>query len=520
MSFFPGTQQGQTAPEDAITPAESPNQPLQVSQRPGFFPGSQAYQPEQSLFDVTAGAFEYGAADTARALSARVARFSNENFGGYGASPFQDTADSLKQFIQDHPQYAPTQIQNAWDLVSNPKAIVSHFSAGAPFMLAIGAVREVPYAGIPLQAGLAYAVESQNAYESAVASGADVQTAGRIGNIVGVLNAGLQMAQVNRIFKIPYLTFGEAGVGIVQEALQNTLTASNVLKLSGAATKNFSIIALENALQGAVRETVPSQIEGKTIPSGFLERRIGEALDAGIAGEVFGIARNAKDVAFGKVPATTPQGNPASGELDVFSRKDLETKFTTDFNLSENRVDDNLGIADAYAKTWAKRNNKSLLDFYPNYLTFDTESQDLGETLYQGDRWARKATLDNTKGFFSKMKQAIQEELGGRNEVTVQELEGFLRSSQRGIKADEVEWTGRGNAIRSVNPNARGTTKWKVQDVLQMADRQEVMLHTYTKSEAAQKVVQTQYDDIVDQQAAAEKAAVVALQKAKTLQEQ
>jgi hypothetical protein len=327
--------------EDSALPAQAG----QVNQRPGF----RGTKPEDLIsrdpFDVTVGAFEYGAADTARSIASRIGRATGSDYAN-------DVASSLRQFQEDHPNYAPVQVQNAWDLITNPKALVSHFSAGAPFMLAVGGLSAIPYAGVPLSMGLAYGVESQNAYESAIADGADEGTASTIGNITGVLNAGLQVASLNRIFKIPHLTVGGAGKSIVQEALAKTLTTSKALGLAGPAIKNLAIVALETSLQGAVREAVPSQIEGKPIPSGFIERRLSELVDGAVAAEVFGIGRYAKDVAFGKVSATTPEGDGAVGQLDMFSRKDFENILIDKFQLNENRVQDILHSADAFAKTW------------------------------------------------------------------------------------------------------------------------------------------------------------------------
>src|SRR6185436_3703738 len=207
------------------------------------------------------------------------------------------------------------------------------------------------------------------------------------------------------------------------------------------------------------------------------------------------------------------------GQLDAFSRDDLKTLFSQRFGLPENRVEHLLTLTDGFSKSWGKITGRDPGEYYAALFAHESESQDLGETLYQGDRWTRYATLDNTKGFFSKMRKSIQEELGNREEISVQELEGFLRKADRGIKADEVEWTGLGDMIRAVAPQQRASTKWPVMGLLETLDRNEIQLGVYVKSDVEANKARAAYDDVIKTRRTLFRDYQAAIRKAKTPEE-
>jgi len=154
---------------------------------------------------------------------------------------FYDASAWLTDFQDRHPNWRPTEVSSAADLLSNPKALVSNLAAMIPYMAGTTAAF---LAGGPSAAGIfAYAIESDNAYQTAIASGATPAQARSVASVVGTVNAVIELAQVGH-----FLKFGkQAG----RKALTRTLTAMTLAKGGG---KLALTEALEEVLQGTTED--------------------------------------------------------------------------------------------------------------------------------------------------------------------------------------------------------------------------------------------------------------------------
>lgn len=164
------------------------------------------------------------------------------------------------------------------------------------FALAGGAVGGAVAGGGAIATGLGAAVVSfasmrEDAYRGAIGSGATEKEANTEANIIGGINALIEMAQMGAI-----LRQSKTG-GALLKAI--TLSARNkawtgVLKsgkdLSMGMVRNALEEAFEEALQGTTSELVPKLLRGKEIEGGakgFLARRAREAGAGALIGGVF-----------------------------------------------------------------------------------------------------------------------------------------------------------------------------------------------------------------------------------------
>ncbi len=147
------------------------------------------------------------------------------------------------------------------------------------------------YAGAGGAAAVAFAVEGQDAYDSAKARGATETEANLERGIVGTINAAIEALQITRLMK-----FSKAGKGsfkVFKEAVKNKAFEKVLAeggKFTGKLLMNSVEEALEESLQEGVSISAPALIEGKealplredgTIDTGAILKRVGEAALAG-----------------------------------------------------------------------------------------------------------------------------------------------------------------------------------------------------------------------------------------------
>ncbi|KKN03288.1 hypothetical protein LCGC14_1109240 [marine sediment metagenome] len=164
---------------------------------------------------------------------------------------------------------------------------------------AIGAAGIGFVAGGPVGAGTAFAktgaglasfsIMREEAYRNAVETGADEDTANIEANIVGGIQALLELAQIGGILR-QSKTGGALLKSITMNARNKAWT--QVLKsggrLSMSMVRTMTEEALQEALQGTTSELVPKLLRGKEIEPGFAGRRLREAAGGALIGGVFG----------------------------------------------------------------------------------------------------------------------------------------------------------------------------------------------------------------------------------------
>ena len=169
-----------------------------------------------------------------------------------------------------------------------------------PYTAAAAAAAGVGFAaGGPLGAGAAFgktaaaltsfSIMREEAFRNAIETGADKGTANIEANIVGGIQALLEMAQIGGI-----LRQSKTGGALLKSI---TLSARNkawtqVLKAGGklsmSMVRTMTEEALQEALQGTTAELVPKLLRGKEIEPGFAGRRLREAAGGALIGGIFG----------------------------------------------------------------------------------------------------------------------------------------------------------------------------------------------------------------------------------------
>ncbi len=158
--------------------------------------------------------------------------------------------------------------------------------------LAGGAVSAGAGLGVGIGAAVAsFASMREDAYRSAINTGATHDEANTEGNIVGGINALIEWAQIGGILrqsKTGAVLLKSITLSARNKAWGSVLKAGG--KLSMGMVRNAAEEALEEALQGTTSELVPKLLRGKEIEGGakgFLGRRAREAGAGALIGGVF-----------------------------------------------------------------------------------------------------------------------------------------------------------------------------------------------------------------------------------------
>ena len=167
-------------------------------------------------------------------------------------------------------------------------------------------------AGLRIGATLAsFASMREGAYRNAIDTGADEGTANTEANIVGGIQALLEMAQIGGILR-QSKTGGVLLKSIVLNARNKAWT--QVLKAGGqlsmSMVRTMTEEALQEALQGTTAELVPKLLRGKEIEPGFLGRRAREAAGGALIGGIFGGIGSMAEIATGRGQAAHIPSRP------------------------------------------------------------------------------------------------------------------------------------------------------------------------------------------------------------------
>lgn len=381
---------------------------------------------ERDPFDVTVGAALYGGADVlglgARAIGAITP-------GEGESNPFTSFGNSVHQWQQEHPNYAPEEVESAWDLLKNPGALVSRISSGIPYLIGTAALIATGPVGLATATGLSFAVEARRGFESGKADGLDDETATKKGLIQGTISSMLQIIPVQRLFR--------AGHG-VETSLIAALTdkAVRATKGLGVATREAAqFVAMQTVLGtlgGSVDDLVSRGLYGKPLPKDMLDKILQNAITALPNAELGGLAF--KKLLGSPSDEIAKKMKDATG--DAFSYDDLRTIAMRDFKYDSKTTENVLAISRSLTSEYARRNKISESEALGRLFAKDPGGDLAGQVLSQD--------YQNVKGFFSKAKETIDGLM--QEKWSTSDLLPYLKKS---IKDEELEWTGLGGLLKS-----------------------------------------------------------------------
>lgn len=193
------------------------------------------------------------------------------------------------------PAYTPSQGGGVKGFIAN--------AVGRTFPFMAAAVGSTLLTGTPMAAfGTAFAVEGDNAYREALATGASEEQANLERVIVGTINGAIEQMQINHLFRFARGGGGSIARQVVDAARKKAW--SKLAKAGGRLTIAQTKIAInegiEEALQEIVSQTVP-MLHGKELPS---MKELGEQVGmAGLGGAVAGGILGGAGAAFAEAPA-------------------------------------------------------------------------------------------------------------------------------------------------------------------------------------------------------------------------
>ncbi len=184
---------------------------------------------------------------------------------------------------------------------------------GAAIGAAGGAAAGLGVAGVKLTAAAAagltsFSIMREEGYRGAIETGATESQANIEGNIVGGINALLELANLGTILR------GSRTGGVILKSI--ALNARNkawgqVLKEGGKFTmtmvRSATEEAIQEALQGTTSELVPKMLRGVEVEPGFWGRRGTEAVGGAVIGTLFSGLGSMGEAAISKGQARAPQ---------------------------------------------------------------------------------------------------------------------------------------------------------------------------------------------------------------------
>lgn len=433
---------------DVQTPAESD------FSAPSTLPQTQA---PRSLFDETVGSFEYGAADAGSNLAHFIGSVT-------GSKTIDSFGDDLDQFKADHPNYAPEEVDSAWDLISHPGALVSKVAGMTPYILgtaglALFAPEALPLAGEALGGALVYSIESERAYRQAKIDGATEDEAVRAGHVSGIVNGGLQLILSHSFAS--FVGSGEANLvgSATEQALRDGASVGAGRQYLGFLGKQ----ALVQTLQGGVNELIPLGVYGKAIQPGFIDRRLQDAVGAA-AFSVLGVVGKGAKWALGAdgAPTSVPEETPGK-EIDTTSVPNTVDKLQN-LGYSPDQASAVGALFDARAKVWSQATGNPPEQFYAKNPIENLSSPDLKQTgTVEGDgetqeKASSKQNLSTPQSATSEQIVADAKNIMDGYRVGDDDLENFYTTEvqqENNVPADAISGVGVNEGDLTQNPIGR-----------------------------------------------------------------
>ncbi len=196
----------------------------------------------------------------------------------------------------------------------------------------------------------AFGIMREEAFRDAVDSGATEDEANMEANIVGGINALIEMAQIGGIMRQT-----KTGTVLLKSITTNARNKAwtKALKAGGKLTmsmvRNAAEEALEEALQGTTSEIVPKLLRGKEIEPGFAGRRAREAVGGALIGGLFsGIGQMATLAKDSYIPARKEIEDFTLGEEEITEPiSDVPTEAEFDETVPEGAIQSQAQVADA-----------------------------------------------------------------------------------------------------------------------------------------------------------------------------
>lgn len=170
---------------------------------------------------------------------------------------------------------------------------------------------------------MSFSIMREEAYRGAIETGATEREANLEGNIVGGINALLELANLGTILR------GSRTGGVILKSI--ALNARNkawsqVLKEGGKFTmtmvRSATEEAIQEALQGTTSELVPKLLRGEEIKPGFWGRRGTEAVGGAVIGTLFSGIGSMAETAISRGDARSPEVKEIE---DLTIEEDIET---------------------------------------------------------------------------------------------------------------------------------------------------------------------------------------------------
>lgn len=194
----------------------------------------------------------------------------------------------------------------------------SGLTGAAAALAGAGAAKGAFAGGLAGAASVGFAIEGQNAYDDAIATGATEDEANAERLIVGTINAAIEAAQITQIMR-----FHKTGAGSLRSFIRNVrnrawdLVEGDAKQFGGQVLKHAIEEGLEEAAQEGVSIGIPAALRGQIPrkPNGMVDwsqilNRVGSSAGAGaLAGGVLG--------AGGALIGASPEiGRPSNKEID------------------------------------------------------------------------------------------------------------------------------------------------------------------------------------------------------------
>lgn len=318
-------------------PQENKGSDIFAQRSTDIFEGHPQVLKQRDLYDVTLGAGAYGGSETAENLVKGIDR------SWVPIPKADDFASSMQRFRNNHPEYAPIQVDNTLSLLSDPKALSSQLFSGASYLALQAGTSAIPIVGIPIAGASAYAIEAERAYEQAKKNGASEDDAVMAGRLTGSVNAGIQIMSDLRMF---HTMRGDENL-LSQAALRNT--SSIVKALAPAARVGQEAVTMGSlaALQGAVNEGIALSTYDHPIDPGFIDRRLQEGVGGAVLAPFMAAIGKGYRTVFG---SDTPA--PVEKEVNVFD-KNSAFHFFNERGLPEDTARAMSTIADSLASDYS-----------------------------------------------------------------------------------------------------------------------------------------------------------------------
>jgi hypothetical protein len=224
----------------------------------------------------------------------------------------------LKKVLETHPEWQNEKADSFMGLLSSPTKLASTIAESVPMLVGAGVLAGTghPYAAF----SMVYAIEGEEAYDEAIASGATEDEALEAKVLYGTVAAGLEMVQLHQGIAVAKGAWN----GIRNRMVKQAVTAG-VKKGGQSFTKQFlTTIAKENIeewAQGIWQEATANMVYGKEPEGGlegFVDRRLQESLvitaltatTAGVGGAAGAVAKKAAPPAAKAAKAPEPAAEP------------------------------------------------------------------------------------------------------------------------------------------------------------------------------------------------------------------